>query len=126
MTPAEQREHRARKAKELAERGFTQQQIAKQFGVDQSIISDDLKKFNLWETHKLKHAKTTSNPKGAGRPRGSKNKHTSAPKKHDAHVEIVKAVKEGKSKREAADDIGVSDRTVRRELEYEAIVEVTC
>jgi hypothetical protein len=48
------------------------EQIAAQLGVAQSTITEDLR--NLSIVDKLKPAKTASNPKGAGRPKGSKTK----------------------------------------------------
>jgi len=73
LTPAEQREQRARKAKIMSERGFTEQQIAKQFGVDRSTISRDLSEF-VHDAQIKKPAKTAANPKGAGRPKGKREK----------------------------------------------------
>ena len=45
------------------------EQIATQLGVQQGTISKDLA--NLFQGNKSKPAKTASNPKGAGRPKGS-------------------------------------------------------
>lgn len=56
----------------MYERGFTEEQIAKQFGVSQRTISEDLR--NLEVSSKLEHAKTPTNPKGAGRKKGSSTK----------------------------------------------------
>src|SRR4051812_47304391 len=53
----------------LAKQGYTQEAIAIQLGVSQYTISMDLR--NLLVTNKLKPAKTSTNPKGAGRPKGA-------------------------------------------------------
>jgi predicted ArsR family transcriptional regulator len=52
-----------------SEQSFTMEQIATQLGVSQNTISLDLR--NLSTVDKLKPAKTASNPKGAGRPKGT-------------------------------------------------------
>ena len=72
LTPAEQRVERQRIAEKMMVQGFTQEQIAKQLHVSQRTISEDLR--NLEVTAKLKSTKTASNPKGAGRPKGKREK----------------------------------------------------
>jgi transposase len=65
-------ELRRKKATELYGGGMTQQGIADQLNVSQSVISEYLG--NLSETDKSKRPKTATNPRGAGRPKGSKSK----------------------------------------------------
>lgn len=56
-------------AEKLYAQNFTMEQIATQLGVDKATISRDLKE--LLRDATIKPAKTASNPKGAGRPKGS-------------------------------------------------------
>lgn len=62
-------ERRREEATDLYKSGLTEQQIADKLNVSQSTIRDD-----LVDTTKSKHTKTTTNPKGAGRPKDSKSK----------------------------------------------------
>lgn len=68
--PKDRAKRRKARAKELYGQGLTEQQIAEQLGVSQSTIRDDL--VNLVVSTKSNPAKTASNPKGAGRPKGKK------------------------------------------------------
>ena len=70
LTPAEQRVERKRKAQIMVEQGFTERQIAKQFGVSKTTINADLADWSV--SDQSKSAKSTRNPKGSGRPRGRK------------------------------------------------------
>jgi hypothetical protein len=72
LAPAARKAQRKPIAEKLYKQGFTQEQIATQLGVSQALISGDL--VNLSAPDKLKPAKTASNPKGAGRPKGSKTR----------------------------------------------------
>lgn len=69
MPPADQKSQRKPIAEKLYKQGFTMEQIATQLGVSQRTISEDLR--NLEAPSKSKPAKSASNPKGAGRPKGS-------------------------------------------------------
>jgi len=69
LSPDEQRAQRRSRAEKLSAQGFTEAAIAATLGVSQATISGDLK---LSTVDKLKPAKTTTNPKGAGRPKGSR------------------------------------------------------
>jgi hypothetical protein len=69
---AEQRARRKEFCEAHAKLGYTQEQTAKLLGVSQGTVARDLADFYLSETAPLKSAKTASNPKGAGRPRGKK------------------------------------------------------
>jgi hypothetical protein len=69
LSPSERKVQRKAKAEQMYRQGFTMEQIAKQFGVTQQQISLDLA--NLQVACKSKHAKTETNPKGAGRHKGS-------------------------------------------------------
>jgi transposase len=63
LTPAEQRVQRKRTAEKMYKQGFTQEQIAKQLGVSDRTISEDLRGFEV--------TSKPPRPKG-GRPKGSK------------------------------------------------------
>lgn len=107
LTPAEQRVERQRTAKKMTDQGFTEQQIAKQLGVSQQTISNDLA--NLPITGKSKPAKTASNPKGAGRPKGKKPQPRR--RKTDAAKEAAAAslvLDQGKTYEQVANELGLS------------------
>jgi hypothetical protein len=76
MSPDDRKAQRKPVAEKLYRQGFTMEAIATQLAVDQATISRDLS--NLCSVHKLKPAKTASNPKGAGRPKGSGTGHRKA------------------------------------------------
>jgi transposase len=69
LSSADRKTQRKPLAEKLYKQGFTMEQIATQLGVTQGTISKDLG--NLFQENKSKPAKTTTNPKGAGRPKGS-------------------------------------------------------
>jgi len=67
------REDRKRIAEHLyGERAWTMERIAEALNVAQSTITEDLR--DLSTVDKSNHAKTKTNPKGAGRPKGSRSK----------------------------------------------------
>jgi DNA invertase Pin-like site-specific DNA recombinase len=66
-------------AERLYKQGFTEEQIATQLGVTKATISNDLA--NCLTTKQSKPAKTASNPKGAGRPKGRDGKARGCPPK---------------------------------------------
>jgi len=72
LSVTEQRELRRKRAGELYKGGLSMQQIADQLKVAVNTISQDLVDFP--EIGKIKQSKTKKNPKGAGRPKGSKTK----------------------------------------------------
>lgn len=72
LSPGERKVQRKPLAEQLYRQGFTMAQIAEQFGVDHSTIVRDLSEF-VRDAQIKKHAKTASNPRGAGRPKGKKN-----------------------------------------------------
>lgn len=86
---------------------WTMERIAEKLGVSQPSISGWLS--NLSTTNKLKHAKTDSNPKGAGRRKGSGKKPLQRAKGTEA---IVKCMDEGKSATATAKETGVGERRV--------------
>ena len=112
LTPAEQRVERGRIAKKMSDQGFTQQQIAKQLGVDQKTISNDLMGFNLGEIPKSKPAKTATNPKGAGRPKGR------APKAIEREEKVAALKDAGLTTAEIAVEVGLGERAVSQALEH--------
>jgi hypothetical protein len=73
LSPSERKVQRQALAEQLYKQGFTMEAIAEQFGVTHQTITNDLR--NLQIDCKLNHAKTKSNPKGAGRPKGSTKRH---------------------------------------------------
>ena len=60
-------EDRKKLVEMLAEQGKTQLEVAKELGVSQQTVSSDLGQ--LPKVVNQKHAKTTANPRGAGRPK---------------------------------------------------------
>jgi hypothetical protein len=71
MSPSDQAADRKARALELAERGFTQMDIAALLDVSQKTVSQYLDGIYTPGINQ-KPAKTRTNPKGAGRPKGSK------------------------------------------------------
>ena len=68
--PAEQRVQRLAYVEKLSKQGYTQERIGTILDVSHQTVGRDLNKLNLSIMDKLKPAKTATNPKGAGRPRG--------------------------------------------------------
>jgi N6-adenosine-specific RNA methylase IME4 len=90
LSPSERKVQRQPLARKLHEQGFTPEAIAEQFGLHVATIYRDLE---FSHDAKIKPAKTASNPKGAGRPKGSTkggNKHgTSKGRKSKQHLRLV-------------------------------------
>jgi predicted ArsR family transcriptional regulator len=74
LSPSERKIQRQALAEQLYRQGFTMEQIAKQFGVNKAQISRDLA--NCCDVQQLNPAKSETNPKGAGRPKGSRREST--------------------------------------------------
>jgi transcriptional regulator with XRE-family HTH domain len=93
----------------MSVQGFTQEQIAKQLGVTQKTVSKDLE--NYTKGINQKPAKTASNPKGAGRPKGSKrsgpqpDRRTVAPAVERTAAALV--LDEGKTYEQARDELNL-------------------
>jgi transposase-like protein len=104
-------------AEQYYQRGYTMDTIAGMLGVSQQQISKDLA--NLQLSSKLKPAKTATNPKGAGRPKGKRKGKVPEPKPHYKDTEIVALADAGKTMPEIAKRFDISTRTVRRVLEAE-------
>ena len=116
LTPAEQRVERKRAAEKMAKQGFTEAQIAKQLGVSQQTISNDLS--NLPTTGKSKPAKTKSNPKGAGRPKGRKERpHKNDPTTKKQAAELF--LDEGLSREKIKAQTGLGEHEVQLAVERE-------
>jgi DNA-binding CsgD family transcriptional regulator len=111
LTPAEQRVERGRIAKKMSDQGFTEQQIAKQLGVDRSTISRDLSEF-VHDAQIKKPAKTATNPKGAGRPKGR------APKAIEREEKVAALKDAGLTTAEIAVEVGLGERAVSQALEH--------
>lgn len=101
-------------AEQLYKQGFTMEAIATQLGVHHSQIVRDLREFV--HDAQIKPAKTSTNPKGAGRPKGKKSKRTGSPelRTYDATVEkkVLDLLDQGMSQEQAAADVGVNKHTV--------------
>lgn len=114
LTPAEQRVQRKRIAKTMQDQGFTQAHIAKHLGVDQATISRALEEFDLCKTHKSKPAKTASNPKGAGRPKGSAKARPERRKNESVTAAAAaEQILNGRSYKAAEKDTGLSNTVLR-------------
>jgi hypothetical protein len=79
LSPAERRAQGKTSAEKLYAQNFSMQDIANLLGVSEPTIHRDLNSFTMKESKPTepdqpppKRAKTTTNPKGAGRPKGSK------------------------------------------------------
>lgn len=116
LTPAEQRVQRKRLGAKMLAEGFTEKQIAKHFGVSQPTISND--QSNLSETNKSKPAKTKSNPKGAGRPKGRKERqHKTDPDTKKQAAELF--LDEGLSREKVKAQTGLGEHEVQLAVERE-------
>jgi hypothetical protein len=82
LSASDRKARRKPLAEELYRNGMTMEQIAAELHVAVDTISQDLK---FSEIGKSKPAKTVSNPKGAGRPKGKQNT------KHDAARQIIRS-----------------------------------
>jgi hypothetical protein len=89
LSPADRKGQRRSIAERLYQVGLTQEQIATQLGVGFGTVNRDLA--NLSKMDKLKPTKTTTNPKGAGRPKGSK-KRRAAEKSDSAAASMAAAL----------------------------------
>src|SRR5262245_3208585 len=109
LSVAEQRELRRKRAAELYRSGMSMQQIADQLQVVVNVISNDLADFNFPEIGKIKQPKTARNPKGAGRPKGSKSKRPRV-KQDVARRRVGPTVEAGEavSRKKLAGELGVS------------------
>ncbi len=96
-------------AERLYKEGHTMEAIATQLGVSQQQISKDL--FDLQPSSKSKRAKTASNPKGAGRPKGKR----SAPKRDKVQEEVNAIVRAGEpvNRKELGEKYGVSEDVIQ-------------
>jgi predicted transcriptional regulator len=111
---------RGRIAKKMSDQGFTEQQIAKQLGVNQATISRDLG--DLCTVHNSKSAKTASNPKGAGRPKGKTMPRAERlPKAIEREEKVAILADAGMSTAEISAEIGLGPRAVSQALEHVAI-----
>jgi transposase len=120
LSPSERKVQRQALAEQLYRQGFTMEQIAEQFGVTHKTISIDLKEFVPLVQIK-EHAKTESNPKGAGRPKGSSNRKPETRATTPAQDKAIakRVLDEGKSSEEARHEFGVSNTVVRRAVAAE-------
>jgi len=109
---------RGRIAKKMSDQGFTEQQIAKQLGVDRSTISRDLSEF-VHDAQIKKTAKTASNPKGAGRPKGAHS--VRSPQAKQREEKVATLADAGLSTVEISAEIGIGPRAVNQALEHVAI-----
>jgi len=118
LSPADRKAQRKPVAEALYKQGFTQEQIATQLGVNQATIARDLS--DLCTTHKTKPAKTATNPKGAGRPKGSgKRGRRHKPRDGQDQAAALLMLDEGKSRVEAAQATGLRQNVVQLSMERE-------
>lgn len=102
---------RKRQAESLYKGGLTMEAIGRMLGVSDRTISEDLRNFEVPSELK-KPAKTATNPKGAGRPKGR-------PQKAVEREEKVAALKdEGLTVKEIARAVGLGERAVNQALEH--------
>jgi hypothetical protein len=96
LPAADRKTRRKPIAEKLYTQGFTMDQIATQLGVSHPTIVRDLREFVHDE--QIKPAKTASNPKGAGRPKGKKTRTTHTAPTADVSQKMAEAVlDEGKT-----------------------------
>jgi ParB-like chromosome segregation protein Spo0J len=81
-------------AEYLYGRGWTMERIGEGLGTTKGTISKDLSEI-VSNGNNQNHAKTETNPKGSGRPKGSQSKSEAPPKPHAKAPEIVTAHDEG-------------------------------
>jgi len=99
-------------------REWTMERIGEALGVGQGTISKDLG--NSFQGNKLKPAKTTSNPKGAGRPKGTRLKAEPVKFGRDVREKVATLVlDEGKTFKEAEAETGVSNIVARTAVAHE-------
>jgi len=114
------REDRKRIAEHLCGKEWTVQRIANALNVSKYTISKDLE--NVSSPNNQKHAKTATNPKGAGRHRGSKAKSKPRAKVTDEHeTKIVALADGGMTHPEISAETGIHPRVVGRLLQDEQI-----
>lgn len=115
LTPAEQRVERKRTAEKMIKQGFTQEQIAKQLGVSQKTVSQDLDGVYTKGIN-------PERPKG-GRPLGKK-RDKPKPRQTDAvEKTIIARAEAGEASTTIAADVGLDGRAVRHVIERERIRE---
>lgn len=119
LSPSEQRAQRKEKAKELYERGFTIEAIAAMFGVSFGTIQGDLS--DLSKTDKSERSKSSTNPKGAGRPKGSKPKNKIQQRNVERDNNIIALWDEGVPTKEIAAKFDIVPRQVSQIIEHERI-----
>ena len=113
LSSTDRKTQRKSVAEKLYGQGFTMEQIATQLGVSKMQISRDLSNCNIGL--QLKPAKTATNPRGAGRPKGSKK--SQAPRPHYKEDEVTALADAGKTQAEIAAKTGVGKRQVRHLVE---------
>jgi orotate phosphoribosyltransferase-like protein len=116
MSSTDRRAQRQAKAAELEGRGFTEKDIAALLGVNQATISRDLA--DLCAVHNSKPAKTASNPRGSGRPKGSQKR---AKITDPFEARIITMADAGMSAPEIAAEVDIHPRVVGRLLQDEDI-----
>lgn len=105
LTPAEQRVQRQRIAEKMANQGFTQERIAKQLGVSQWTISQDLRGLEVTSKPPRPHG---------GRPRGKPEPRLPSPELKSRNEKIVAIADAGKPVTEIAAEFDLVPRHIHR------------
>jgi IS30 family transposase len=135
LAPTDRKAQRKPIAEQLYKQGFTMESIATQLGVNHGTISRDLREF-VHDAQIKKPAKTASNPKGAGRPKGKKSEsrrgEMPAPVTKQAREIVRPLVEDNKpvNRKQLQKEYGISENvfqvaTAMEEARQEAIEEKT-
>jgi transposase len=117
LSPAGQKARRKPLAEQLYKQGYTMEAIATQLGVNHSTIVRDLREF-VHDAQIKKPAKTATNPKGAGRPKGKRSRrHRNPPELEGQAARLV--LDEGKTRQQAATETGMGEHIVQRAVARE-------
>lgn len=118
LSTADRKAQRKSIAETLYKQSFTMEAIATQLGVSIKTISRDL--VNFVAVTNSKPAKTASNPKGAGRPKGGgKRGRRHKPRDGEDQAAALLMLDEGKTREEAAQATGLRQNVVQLSMERE-------
>jgi len=110
---------RKRHAERMYGGGMTMETIGRVLGVDKATISRDIGKSELLHDATIKPAKTASNPKGAGRPKGKpKTRAERAPKAIEREEKVAVLMDAGLPAAKIAEKVGLGVRAVNQAMEH--------